>query len=85
LAGWLFQRFKAKNKPTDRAPKRFAAGTGLVFSILIVAAALLHLALISLVLTLVLIFFAALESLAGFCAGCYVYSFLKGSGFIRDK
>jgi hypothetical protein len=82
LAGVVVSTFKVKNKPTDRAPKRFAAGTGLVFSLLILAATLLHLALISLALTVVLAFFAALESFVGFCAGCYVYSFLKGSGII---
>jgi hypothetical protein len=85
LAGVVVSMFKIKNKPTDRAPKRFAAGTGLVFTILIIAATLLHLEVISIALTIVLVFFAALESFVGFCAGCYVYSFLKNSGLIAGK
>ena len=85
LADVVVAKFNIKNKPTDRAPKRFAAGTGLVFTILILAAALLQLPVISLALTIVLAFFAALESLAGFCAGCYVYAILKNSGLVTDK
>ncbi|WP_420150777.1 DUF4395 domain-containing protein [Spirosoma sp.] len=58
----------------DQAPKRFAAGVGLIFSItlLIVQAVGLN----TFVLAGILAVFAALESLAGFCAGCYVYTFL---------
>ena len=85
LADVVVSKFNVKNKPTDRAPKRFAAGTGLAFTILIIATALLQLAVISLGLAIVLAFFAALESLAGFCAGCYVYAFLKNSGLVAGK
>ena len=85
VADVAISTFNVKNKPTDRAPKRFAAGTGLAFTILIIAAALLQLAVIALALAIVLTFFAALESLAGFCAGCYVYGFLKSSGGVAEK
>ena len=62
-------------KGTDQAPKRFAAGIGLVFSITILV---LHgLGINTLILTSILVIFAILESFAGFCAGCYVYTFLK--------
>ncbi|MBC8109986.1 MAG: DUF4395 domain-containing protein [Verrucomicrobia bacterium] len=62
-------------KATDQAPKRFAAKIGLVFSVAILVFYFLgwHILLISVVLAV----FASLESLAGFCAGCYVYTFLK--------
>lgn len=69
--------FKIKNKPTDRAPKRFAAGVGLAFTVLILVASLLHWYTAGNCLALVLVVFAALESLAGFCAGCYVYTILQ--------
>src|ERR1700744_2146697 len=35
----LIKQLKIKNKPVDRAPKRFAAGVGLVFSLTILVAA----------------------------------------------
>ncbi|WP_375447804.1 DUF4395 domain-containing protein [uncultured Fibrella sp.] len=60
-------------KATDQEPKRFAARIGLVFGLLITG---LHLADIATLLpTIVLATFAALESLAGFCAGCHVYTY----------
>ncbi len=82
LADVVISQFNISNKPTDRAPKRFAAGTGLAFTILITAASLFHLNLVSIVLTGILVLFAALESLVGFCAGCYVYSILKTFGLL---
>ncbi len=85
LADTAISAFKIGNKPTDRAPKRFAAGTGLVFTLMITSATLLHFDLVSLILTAILIFFAALESLARFCAGCYVYSILKTFRLLTDK
>ncbi len=74
LADFVVKQFKIKNKPTDRGPKRFAAGTGLVFSLLILSTAIFHLAVISIVLAVILACFAALESFVAFCAGCYVYT-----------
>ncbi|UFH53995.1 DUF4395 domain-containing protein [Spirosoma sp. KNUC1025] len=58
----------------DQAPKRFAAGVGLVFAIIIIG--LQGLGISTLVVAGILAVFAALESLAGFCAGCYAYTFL---------
>ncbi|GAB3689253.1 DUF4395 domain-containing protein [Spirosoma flavus] len=61
--------------PIDQAPKRFAAGVGMVFSVVILG---LHgLGISAFWVAGVIAIFAALESLAGFCAGCYVYTFLK--------
>ena len=77
LSDIVIKQFKIGNKPTDRAPKRFAAGVGLVFTIAIFILALLHLDVAAIIATVVLLFFAFLESFIGFCAGCYVYNFLK--------
>jgi bifunctional ADP-heptose synthase (sugar kinase/adenylyltransferase) len=77
LSDAVIKQLKIKNKPTDRAPKRFAAGVGLVFTIGILMLTLLHLDTATLLVTLVLALFAFLESFVGFCAGCYVYSMLQ--------
>jgi Domain of unknown function (DUF4395) len=70
----IIKQLKIKNKLVDRAPKRFAAGVGLVFSLAILVAGYFHQPLIVYSLSGVLLFFAFLESFLGFCAGCYVYS-----------
>ena len=73
LAGAFVKWGKLPYKGTDQSPKRFAARIGLAF---VVTISLLRLAGISaFVPVLVLIVFAALESLVGFCAGCYVYTY----------
>lgn len=74
-ADFVVGQLRLPFKGTDQAPKRFAAGIGLIFSITIL---LLHgLGINTFLLTSTLIVFALLESFAGFCAGCYVYTFLK--------
>ncbi len=65
------------NKPVDRAPKRFAAGVGLVFSLAIVAAELFAVSWLALLLAATITLFAFLEAVLGFCAGCYVYHFIN--------
>jgi hypothetical protein len=70
-------QLKIKNKPTDRAPKRFAAGVGLLFTTCMLIVTLLHLTILTIIITAVLLFFAFLESFVGFCAGCYAYSLLQ--------
>jgi len=74
LADAVIKQLKIKPKPVDRAPKRFAAIIGLAFTAATLLSGLLHLFLLANILTIVLCCFAALESFAGFCAGCYVYS-----------
>ena len=78
LSDAVIKQLKIKNKPTDRAPKKFAAGVGLVFTLGILLLTPLHLDTVSLLVTIVLLLFAFLESFIGFCAGCYVYSILRG-------
>jgi hypothetical protein len=83
IAGGLIKLLQLKNKPVDRAPKRFAAFVGLSFMVMILLALLTDFITTAKVLLVVLMIFAALESLAGFCAGCYVYSYLKQFGLIK--
>ncbi len=63
-------------KPTDAAPKKFAAGVGLAFSFAIAILFALQLPTTALILGAVLLFCAALEGFVGFCVGCMVYSAL---------
>lgn len=65
------------SKPVFLPPKRFAARVGFVFCLIILALYLLHLN--TVFVAAILALFAALESLAGFCAGCYVYDFLQAA------
>lgn len=85
LSDAVIKQLKIKDKPTDRAPKRFAAGVGLIFSIGILIVALLHLGTMTVILTAVLLVFAFLESFVGFCAGCYVYSALQKTSKLLKK
>ena len=74
IAGTLATALKLQVKPVYMPPKRFAARVGFVFCISITV---LHYADEEIAATLVsavLAIFAALESLANFCAGCYVYN-----------
>ncbi len=71
----VIKQLNIKNKPVDRAPKRFAAGVGLVFTAAILVAFFLGLPFVPMVLAVIIALFAMLESFFGFCAGCYVYDF----------
>ena len=75
LSDWIVKALDFPVRLIDQAPKRFAAGVGLVFS----AASLVIqvFGINALLLMGILALFAALESFAGFCAGCYVYTFMK--------
>jgi Domain of unknown function (DUF4395) len=77
FSGFLVRIFSISAKPVDRAPKRFAAGVGSIFSLAILILSLIPYTLAAGVLAGVLILFASLEAFVAFCAGCYVYFFLK--------
>jgi predicted benzoate:H+ symporter BenE len=64
----------------DRAPKRFAAGVGFLFSLSFLILSLIPYTLAAGVLAGILVLFASLEAFFAFCAGCYVYFFLKKLG-----
>jgi len=77
LSDAVIKQLNIKNKPVDRAPKRFAAWVGFIFTLAILISFFSHLTIIAVSLAVVLSFFAFLESFFGFCAGCYVYSIGK--------
>jgi hypothetical protein len=77
LANVFVKLFKVPNKPTDRGPKRFAAGMGFVFVAMMLIAAILGWVVLLAPLAVVLCIFACLESFAGVCVGCYVYTGLQ--------
>lgn len=79
----LASAFSIKQKPTDRAPKRFAAKTGFLFSAAVLVFFAFDLKNIALILAIVIATFALLESAFGFCAGCHVYSFY--TKFLKKK
>jgi hypothetical protein len=86
LSDAIIKQLNIKNKPTDRAPKRFAAGVGLVFATGILILVLLHASILKIVVTSVLLLFAFLEAFVGFCAGCHAYSILhKTSKLFKNK
>ena len=61
-------------KPIDQAPKRFAAKIGLLFTVAITVLQLFQYKTAAEAAAVVLIFFALLESVFGFCAGCHAYT-----------
>jgi len=72
-----------KVKPTAGPPKRFAQVVGLGFS---AAALLLYyafgLSTAAYAVLGVLVFFAGLESIVGFCTGCFVFGYLMRWGIV---
>lgn len=77
LSDAVIKQLDIKNKPVDRAPKRFAAMVGAVFTAAMLATVFLQLPITNLALGAVMVVFATLESFFAFCAGCYVYTIGK--------
>ncbi len=69
--GWI------NSKPTDRAPKRFAAMLGMFFSTILFLSMITKLYTVAIFIAICIASFAFLESFIGFCVGCYVYVFLN--------
>ena len=65
-----------RSKIIDKAPKIFAARIGFLLSLLSVALLLSDAVIASQITIVVLAFFAFLEWFAGFCMGCYIYSWI---------
>lgn len=63
-------------KPIDAAPKKFAAGVGLAFSITIAITQFAALANTALFFGAVLLVCAFLEAALAYCVGCVVYSYI---------
>ena len=70
------QFLSSRSNLIDRAPKRFAAALGFVFSIFIASTFFFGLVLSSKVITITLLVCAMLEAFLGVCVGCYVYHFI---------
>lgn len=71
--------------PTPGPPKRFAQGIGAVMTTLAAVSGLgFGWTTFALVLTGVMVVFATLESVFGFCAGCFVFGQLMRAGVIPD-
>ena len=77
ILGRLAKAFPLKEKSVDAAPKKFAAKLGFTMSLLIVILNLSGQVTVSIYTTLLLYVFAALESLAAICVGCYIYTFMQ--------
>jgi hypothetical protein len=77
LSDAVIKQVKIKNKPVGRAPKRFAAGVGMVFMAATLIAVFLNFIIAANSLASVIVLFAFLEAFLSFCAGCYVYSIGK--------
>jgi hypothetical protein len=73
----IVQSFDIKNKPTDRGAKRFAAKIGFVFATIIFLLNAFNFIEFSIYTAVIIVVFSFLESALGFCAGCYMYTFLK--------
>ncbi|NHN56344.1 DUF4395 domain-containing protein [Calidifontibacter sp. DB0510] len=66
-------------------PKRFAQAVGVCFSVAAAVLALSGLGTAAAVVLAVLAVFAALESIVGFCAGCFVFGLLMRAGVIPEE
>ena len=75
MAKQLTSLLRLGMKPINARPKRFAAGVGMVFSLLIASFQILDLSLYANIAAVFFIFFALLEGGLGFCMGCYIYTY----------
>lgn len=76
LSRQTVQLLRIREKPTDAAPKKFAAGVGMIFCIAIVCMQLLTYFTTAAVVAGILLFCAILEGAGGICLGCIVYTFM---------
>lgn len=83
LSSWLVRQLQLKGKPVDVAPKRFAAKLGFAFTLLIGASDLCLSATVANSIAAVLLFFALLESVLGYCVGCKFFQILRNIGWIK--
>ena len=74
------------NRPVPGPPKRFAQTIGLVISgAALIGSTFLGFHPLGTVLLGVLLGFALLESIFGFCAGCYIFGYLMKWGLIPEE
>jgi len=82
LAARLVRALRLPDHPIDKAPKLFAARVGLLLALTSGVLTLLHPP-SGLVVGLVLLGFALLESLLNICVGCLVYTYVMLPLFTR--
>jgi hypothetical protein len=75
LAAKIAAVFKLNHHPIDKAPKIFAARVGFLFAFTAAILAFIN-PTASLIVALILLFFALLESVFAFCVGCIVYTYV---------
>jgi len=78
IAKSIVRLLKLKSKPNFAAPKKFAAGIGFVFALVIFFFLVFKLYTMANIVGFVLIFFALLESVFKICVGCYFYYWFVG-------
>jgi len=76
LASSLANALNLGKKPTDKAPKIFAARLGFLMTLGITMLSLFHLPVAAIVVSGILIFFASLEFTLGICVGCIIYTYV---------
>lgn len=74
---WIASRLGLRTKPVDSAPKIFAAQMGFCISDCLFIVAALGLQVPAVCFASLLLIASFLEAFAGFCAGCYVYAFVR--------
>ena len=75
LAYQIARLFNLPEKPIDKAPKIFATRVGFLFALTVTALFSVHPG-ASLVVALLLMSFALLESVFDLCVGCIVYTYI---------
>ena len=66
-------------------PKRFAQAVGLVFTLAATGFLVVGVPVVTIALLAVLLLFATLEAVVGFCAGCYVFGLLMRVGLVPEE
>ena len=66
-------------------PKRFAQAVGLVLTVVATGFLAAGMPVVTTVLLAVLLVFATLESVVGFCAGCYAFGLLMRAGLVPEE
>ncbi len=86
--GWFVAREVAprlgRPRPVSGTPKRFAQAIGLAFSGAAVVAYAVGAPGVAGAVLGVLVLFATLEAVLGFCAGCQVFALLMRAGLVSD-
>ena len=77
LSGLIVKTFNIGFKPTDRAPKRFAAKIGVTLTFIALGLLWTGFPTLTFSLLIILVLFSFMESVFAFCAGCLLYSLLR--------